>query len=136
MLASPPSAPRGPSPDDELPLLGGLSLEQKLPLILTGMLATMLAVTIAGTYVVLGRRSEAIVRDRIEHAVVEIARGAELSIDQRAAALRAVAADSAVVRALAPGAGARALGAATWWAGWRRHAASAPRATARATCGS
>ncbi|HEX6747272.1 MAG TPA: ATP-binding protein [Longimicrobium sp.] len=79
---------------------GSVSLEWKLPLLMTAFLAAGLAVMIVLTWRTVSMRAEAIVRDRLNHAVREVAKGAEASLSQRAAMLRGAAADAAVRRAL------------------------------------
>ena len=83
-----------------LPTGGAISLEWKLPLLMTALLAAGLAVTLAFTYRTLTRRAESIVRDRLVHAARQVASTAEASLAQRASSLRDVAADSVVKRVL------------------------------------
>ncbi len=77
-----------------------MSLEWKLPLLMTAFLAAGLAVMIVLTWRTVSMRAEVIVRDRLTHSVREVAKTAETSLTQRAAMLRAAAADAAVRRAL------------------------------------
>ncbi|HEX2076623.1 MAG TPA: HAMP domain-containing sensor histidine kinase [Longimicrobium sp.] len=89
-----------------IPLGGAVSLEWKLPLLMTALLAAGLAAMLAFTYVTLRSRAETIVRNRLSSAVAQVAGGAAASMAQRAQAMHAVAADSAVARVLrAHGAG-------------------------------
>src|SRR5215207_3523261 len=83
-----------------LPLGGAISLEWKLPLLMTALLAAGLAVTLAFTHRTLTRRAESIVRDRLVHAAAQVASTAEAALAQRAAGLRTVAGDSAVKQVL------------------------------------
>ena len=76
-----------------------LSLEWKLPLLMTAVFAVGLAAFLAFTYLTLVRRAETVVRDRFEHASRQIARTIEAAIEQRRAMVRAVAADPAITRA-------------------------------------
>lgn len=78
-----------------------LSLEHELPLIMTGVFASGVLAMLAFTYLTLSRRAESIVRDRLSHAVRELAGTAETALADRANALRAVAHDSRIAAALA-----------------------------------
>jgi signal transduction histidine kinase len=78
----------------------GFSLEWKIPLLMTVVLALGLAVMLVITYTTVRGRSEGIVRDRLLHAAREIARTVGPSLQGRVAALAPIAADPAVVRAL------------------------------------
>ena len=75
-----------------------LSIEWKLPLLITAVLAAGLAAFLAFTYVTLARRSEAIVRDRFAHASRLVASSIEDVIARRKATFDSVARDPAVVR--------------------------------------
>jgi len=95
-----------------LPLGGTISLEWKLPLLMTALLAAGLVVTLAFTYRTLTRRAESIVRDRLVHAARQVASTAEAALARRAEGLRAVARDSAVKQVLLAARGGARGGAA------------------------
>jgi signal transduction histidine kinase len=78
-----------------------LSLEWKLPLVMTCGIAAALGVLLLSAYFVLKQRSEGIWRDRLGHAVSEIARDAGGSLNERRAAFSQVAHDEAVRRVAA-----------------------------------
>ena len=63
-----------------------LSIEWKLPLLITAVLAAGLAAFLAFTYFTLARRSETIVRDRFIHASHLVASGIADAVAQRKAA--------------------------------------------------
>ena len=75
-----------------------LSLEWKLPLLMTAVFAVGLAAFLAFTYLTLVRRAETVVRDRFEHASRQIARTIEAAIEQRRTMVRAVVADPAITQ--------------------------------------
>jgi signal transduction histidine kinase len=77
-----------------------LSLEWKLPLIMTCGIGAALAVLLLSTYVVLRGRAEATVRDRMHHGVRAVALEATQALDDRAKLFRRVADDSAIQRVL------------------------------------
>ena len=82
-------------------ILGGtLSIDWKLPLLITAVLAAGLAAFLAFTYVTLSRRSEAIVRDRFASAARQVARSIESAVSARAEIARRTAQRRGVVRAL------------------------------------
>lgn len=60
-----------------------LSLEWKLPIVMTGGIAAALAVLLVSTYVVLSGRAEARTRDRMSHAVTELAREVDQALTER-----------------------------------------------------
>ncbi len=91
-----PSAPRRPVLARRGHRARGLSLEWTLPLFVTLLLVAALGTTLAFTRHILISRAESIVRDRLSHAVREIASTASAAIAARAAAVRAAAADPAV----------------------------------------
>src|SRR5689334_10053273 len=78
-----------------------LSLEWKLPLVMTCGIAAALAVLLLSAYFVLKQRSESIWRDRLGHAVSEIARDLGSSLNERRVAFSQVAHDDAVRRVAA-----------------------------------
>jgi len=87
-----------------------LSLEWKLPLVMTCGIAAALTVLLLSAYLVLRGRSETIWRDRLGHAIHEVARDVGGTLEQRRAAFEQVAHDESVRRALtaaqlAPGGG-------------------------------
>ncbi|HEU4558877.1 MAG TPA: hypothetical protein VFS20_13545 [Longimicrobium sp.] len=97
------SRPSSPAIDGtrQVVLGGRLSLEWKLPLLVTGFMAAGLAALLAFTYTTLAARAHLIVRDRLHHAVREIAATADAALAQRATLLRTAAADASVQRVLA-----------------------------------
>ena len=81
--------------------LGGtLSIDWKLPLLITAVLAAGLAAFLAFTYLTLARRSETVVRDRFTHASRLIARSIETAVEQRVRLASAAATDSSVTHVL------------------------------------
>ena len=93
-------------------MLGGtLSIDWKLPLLITAVLAAGLAAFLAFTYVTLSRRSEALVRDRFAHAARQVARSIETAAAARAAIAHRAAQSPALARALATAAEGKALAA-------------------------
>src|SRR6476660_2484036 len=81
-------------------LRGTLSIEWKLPLLMTAVLAAGLAAFLVFTYVALSRRSESVVRDRFAHASKLVASSIEESVAQRTKLTRDAAADPALARLL------------------------------------
>jgi len=79
---------------------GALSIEWKLPLLITAVLAAGLAAFLAFTYVTLSRRSETVVRDRFAHASRLVATNVAEAIAQRKATFDTAARSPAIVRAL------------------------------------
>ena len=77
-----------------------LSIEWKLPLVITAILAAGLAAFLAFTYLTLARRSETIVRDRFEHAGRIVAGDMANAISARKAVFDSVARDPTIARAL------------------------------------
>jgi signal transduction histidine kinase len=77
-----------------------LSLEWKLPIVMTGGIAAALAVLLVSTFLVLRGRAEARTRDRMSHAVTELAREVDQALIEREKQFTDVAAQSAVRRAL------------------------------------
>jgi signal transduction histidine kinase len=75
-----------------------LSLEWKLPLVMTCGIAAALAVLLLSAYVVLRNRSEAIWRDRLGHAIREITRSVDESLAQRRTVFQQAARDESVQR--------------------------------------
>jgi hypothetical protein len=75
-----------------------LSLEWKLPLVMTCGIAAALAALLFSAYFVLRQRSEGIWRDRLGHAIGEIARDVAGSLKQRGIQLAEVAQDESVRR--------------------------------------
>ena len=74
-----------------------LSIEWKLPLFTTAVLAAGLAAFLAFTYFTLARRSETIVRDRFVHASRLVAAGMDSAIARRKAAFDSVARSPTIV---------------------------------------
>ena len=77
-----------------------LSLEWKLPIVMTGGIAAALTVLLVSTYVVLRGRAEARIRDRMSHGATELAREIDATLKERARQFSAVAAQDVVRRAL------------------------------------
>ena len=77
-----------------------LSLEQKLPLLMTGVLLIVLATSLALTYQAIAQSAEASASTRLARVAGQLASSIEGSINQRAALQRRVASDSAVHRVL------------------------------------
>jgi signal transduction histidine kinase len=81
--------------------LGGtLSIDWKLPLLITAVLAAGLAAFLLFTYVTLARRSEEVTRDRFRHASLIVAGSIEGAMRQRVAMLGVAASHPAVRRVL------------------------------------
>ena len=81
--------------------LGGtLSIDWKLPLLMTAVLAAGLAAFLVFTYVTLARRSEQVVRDRFAYASRIIARSVVDGIQQRLTVTGGAARQPAVIQAL------------------------------------
>ena len=78
-----------------------LSIDWKLPLLITAVLAAGLAAFLAITYVTLARRSETVVRDRFAHASRLVAANIADVITDRKATFDSAARDPAVARPLA-----------------------------------
>jgi len=74
-----------------------LSIEWKLPLLMTAVLAAGLAAFLAFTYFTLARRSETVVRDRFIHASRLVASEIATAVDQRKAAFDTVARSPEIV---------------------------------------
>ena len=77
-----------------------LSLEWKLPIVMTGGIAAALMVLLVSTYVVLRGRAEARIRDRMSHGAAELAREIDGTLDERTRQFSAAAAQSVVRQAL------------------------------------
>src|SRR6478609_6339626 len=77
-----------------------LSLAWKLPIVMTGGIAAALTVLLVSTYVVLRGRAEARTRDRMSHAVIELAREVDQALTEREKQFRDIAVQDAVRRAL------------------------------------
>src|SRR3954464_3108744 len=75
-----------------------LSLEWKLPLVMTCGIAAALGVLLLSAYFVLKGRSEAIWRDRLGHAVREITRNVDEALGQRRTMFEQAARDESVRR--------------------------------------
>jgi len=73
-----------------------LSLEWKLPLVMTCGIAAALAVLLLSAYFVLQGRSEGIWRDRLGHAIREIAHSVDTSLAQRRTQFEQAARDESV----------------------------------------
>jgi signal transduction histidine kinase len=94
-------------------MLGGtLSIDWKLPLLITAVLAAGLAAFLAFTYVTLSRRSEAVVRDRFASAARQVARSIEAAVASRVDIARRTAERPSIARALEIAAGGKLLPAA------------------------
>ena len=78
-----------------------LSLEWKLPLVMTAVFAAGLAAFLAFTYLTLVRRAESVIRDRFLSASGQVARTIEAAMAERSAMNRAVAHDVSVTRFVA-----------------------------------
>src|SRR5688572_30086300 len=76
------------------------SLERRLPLLMTGVLVVVLATSLALTYRTLTRSAESSSHARLASAARQVASTAGASAIARAAAMRQVAADEAIRRAL------------------------------------
>jgi signal transduction histidine kinase len=82
-------------------MLGGtLSIDWKLPLLITAVLAAGLAAFLAFTYVALSRRGEAVVRERFASASRQVARSIETAVAERADIARRTARGESIARAL------------------------------------
>src|SRR4029079_5963509 len=77
-----------------------LSLEWKLPIVMTGGIAAALAVLLVSTYVVLRGRAEARTRDRMSHTATELAREVDQALSDRVKQFASVTRNDAVRRAL------------------------------------
>ena len=86
-----------------------LSIEWKLPLLITAVLAAGLAAFLAFTYFTLARRSETVVRDRFAHASRLVASDITQAVAQRKATFDTAARAPAIARALSSVSGAGAL---------------------------
>ena len=87
------SSPQHPPPAGLSPrrLGGALSIHWKLPLLITAVLAAGLAAFLAFTYFTLAHRSEAVVRDRFQHASRIVARDIQSAVAQRLAGAESAA---------------------------------------------
>ncbi|MBV9880231.1 MAG: HAMP domain-containing protein, partial [Gemmatirosa sp.] len=95
------------------PARRALSLERKLPLLMTALLAVILATSLALTYRTLARTARTTAEARLTQVVRMLATMSETSLRVRIATLQRVAADSAVRRALRDARGTTPLAAAT-----------------------
>ena len=86
-----------------------LSLEWKLPLVMTGGIGAALAVLLLSTYFVLRRRAESTARERMTHGVRQVALEVTQALSDRAKQFHAVADDPAVRRALLAARDARVM---------------------------
>ena len=77
-----------------------LSLEWKLPLVMTGGIGAALAVLLLSTYFVLRRRAESTARERMTHGVRQVALEVTQALSDRGKQFHAVGGDPAVRRAL------------------------------------
>jgi signal transduction histidine kinase len=75
-----------------------LSIEWRLPLLITAVLAAGLAAFLAFTYVTLAKRFETVVRDRFAHASTIVAGNVSAAIMQRKAAFDSASRDAAIAR--------------------------------------
>jgi signal transduction histidine kinase len=87
-----------------------LSLEWKLPLVMTCGIAAALTVLLLSAYFVLKARAETIWRDRLGHAIHEVARDVGGTLQQRSTAFEQVARDESVRRVLTSAQPASAVG--------------------------
>ena len=87
-------------PDAREQRRAALSLEWTLPIVMTGGIVAALTVLLLSTYVVLRGRAEARTRDRMSHAVQELAREVDQALIARDEQFAEVAAQAAVRRAL------------------------------------
>ena len=90
-------APTRPGPRTPRGVRRALSIEWKLPLLITAVLAAGLAAFLAFTYFTLARRSETVVRDRFTHASRLVASEITTAIGQRKAAFASVARSPRIV---------------------------------------
>lgn len=88
-----PSEPRDPR-------RASLSLEWKLPIVMTGGIVAALTVLLVSTYIVLRGRAEERIRDRMSHGAAELAREVDQTLVDRADQFRNVAQQEPVRRAL------------------------------------
>ncbi len=77
------------------------SLERKLPLLITTLLAAVLALSLGLTYATLANSARAVARDRIEHSAGQLASLARESMTRLRTAVSGAAGDSALRAALA-----------------------------------
>jgi signal transduction histidine kinase len=91
-------APTIGSPAAPRPIRRALSIEWKLPLLITAVLAAGLAAFLAFTYFTLAKRSETVVRDRFAHASQLVASSIAEAIAQRKATFDSVARHPAITR--------------------------------------
>jgi len=87
----------GPSPRR---IGGTLSIDWKLPLLITAVLAAGLAAFLVFTYVTLARRSETVVRDRFAHAARLVASSVEDAVVERRTVTETAVRDPSLVRML------------------------------------
>ncbi len=80
--------------------LRSLSLEQKLPLLMTGVLVIVVGATLVLTYRTLTASAHEAAETRLSRAAQQLATSIEAGVNQRAALQRRVASDSAIQRAL------------------------------------
>ena len=93
-------------------MLGGtLSIDWKLPLLITAVLAAGLAAFLAFTYVTLSRRGETVVRDRFASASRQVAKSIETAVALRADVARTTAQGASIARALEIAASGKPLSA-------------------------
>ena len=79
---------------------GRRSLERRLPLMMTGLLAQMLAISLALTYATLAKAAQVTMAERLENAAQQLATITERGTTALRARMRTVARDSALHRAL------------------------------------
>jgi signal transduction histidine kinase len=89
-----------PADAPHLAALGAVSLERRLPLVMTGVLAAGLATMLVVTHGVLVQRAEDGVREKLQRAVAEVAASAQAAMVERADALRELARHPAMELAL------------------------------------
>lgn len=80
-----------------------MSLERKLPLLMTAVLAGVLALSLFLTYGTLTRSAEGAARDRLTRAARQVAATVQTATMARVVVLRAAASEPAIVRALRTG---------------------------------
>ena len=89
-----------PDPRDAPERGGNLSLEHKLPLLMSGVLLVVLATSLALTYRTLIRSSETAMAERLTRLVRQLAELSETNANNRAGMLHAAARDSTIARVL------------------------------------
>jgi signal transduction histidine kinase len=91
IMSTPPPAVRRPFPFGR-----SLSLERKLPLLMTGVLVVVVAASLALTYRALTHSARVSIATRLSRAARQLSASAETALNTRAALVRQVADDSAI----------------------------------------